>query len=839
MQRRHIVKSKRASRLDLARVCYRNLRVSCLLLFLSIFSFVVVPYLIMDANAANNVAAAATWTPVSLTLATSDVAFGDITPSVDDGTNNFGTMVVTRKNVGITSNGKAVKVYLSTNDDDSNDLVHETATGVKIPAIGDGTTTGIWTNPTSFSGKGWGYAVPDKTESGSTIFSTSFDTDAEFASYFGINVNALTSQLEYGDGGYNGKTWAAVPKLGNEQLIYSMTTTEANGFTDDAVRNNFDIYYAVVADESLISGTYSNQVVYTAIGSMDSLDNVSYNIGVENQNSNGVNADAKRFANNGNRLKLTFDLAASPSNLIEYGDLEIYLVPHATIAAANYSLTNAITAGKANYPKCTIASSADFTITTDGSAGATVYCTIGNSTNGAAPTIADSTTTNVTDGFYDVWIHIEDYGINYFSKYQVSGVNVASVIFAGLQSKDASGAVVTSMQQMTAQVCNLTNKWAGYDGSNYHTGSDAVVKDYNGATLTNVYDSSNTLVSSVTGYSDSNKLGVGTFALADARDAKTYLVRRLADGNCWMVQNLDYDLTVQANRSLSPATSNVSSARTLSSKTLTSEIKSSCSYQYQPYNVAGSNCLWGSLTSDGTDTIAVANNSRAAFARSYSNTINGANNNSFSDDQFRYIPTHQINGTYDQYGTSEDGVSPATAMTAGFTPTATANSGNAVGYYGNMYIGTYYNWYAATAETGTWATGASGAQNASSSICPAGWQLPVNGQENDKSWGKLIMTSYKLINTQGDQNAHPEYNDFNSSTEPSKRMHELPLSIPFSGNYGWNDGKLYSRGYDGNFWSSTAYASTSSHRLYFHATYVYPQNGNHKAYGFTVRCVAQ
>ena len=38
------------------------------------------------------------------------------------------------------------------------------------------------------------------------------------------------------------------------------------------------------------------------------------------------------------------------------------------------------------------------------------------------------------------------------------------------------------------------------------------------------------------------ELGVGTFALTDIRDNKDYLVRRLADGNCWMVQNLDLDL---------------------------------------------------------------------------------------------------------------------------------------------------------------------------------------------------------------------------------------------------------------------------------------------------------
>jgi len=50
-------------------------------------------------------------------------------------------------------------------------------------------------------------------------------------------------------------------------------------------------------------------------------------------------------------------------------------------------------------------------------------------------------------------------------------------------------------------------------------------------------------------------IGIGTFRLADTRETvdddglvidgvhyKDYLVRRLADGNCWMVQNLDLNL---------------------------------------------------------------------------------------------------------------------------------------------------------------------------------------------------------------------------------------------------------------------------------------------------------
>ena len=49
----------------------------------------------------------------------------------------------------------------------------------------------------------------------------------------------------------------------------------------------------------------------------------------------------------------------------------------------------------------------------------------------------------------------------------------------------------------------------------------------------------------------------------DARDGKIYWVSKLKDGNIWMTQNLDYDLSVQANQTLTPATSNVTENRTV------------------------------------------------------------------------------------------------------------------------------------------------------------------------------------------------------------------------------------------------------------------------------------
>ena len=60
----------------------------------------------------------------------------------------------------------------------------------------------------------------------------------------------------------------------------------------------------------------------------------------------------------------------------------------------------------------------------------------------------------------------------------------------------------------------------------------------------------------------------------DARDGKIYWVAKLADGNIWMTQNLDYNLSVQANQTLTPATSNVTENRTVTPVTWGTDLNS-------------------------------------------------------------------------------------------------------------------------------------------------------------------------------------------------------------------------------------------------------------------------
>ena len=138
----------------------------------------------------------------------------------------------------------------------------------------------------------------------------------------------------------------------------------------------------------------------------------------------------------------------------------------------------------------------------------------------------------------------------------------------------------------------------------------------------------------------------------------------------------------------------------------------------------------------------------------------------------------------------------------------------------NTYGG-YYNWYAATAESGTYSM-TSG--NAEDSLCPAGWQLPINGDSStSKSWQGLLVGSYGL----------------NRNSASSLTMRQRPLLIPFTGVYSWFDGAFLYRGSQGYFWSSTAYNATYVRILYFGESSLSPQSIYNKVGSIPVRCVKQ
>lgn len=159
--------------------------------------------------------------------------------------------------------------------------------------------------------------------------------------------------------------------------------------------------------------------------------------------------------------------------------------------------------------------------------------------------------------------------------------------------------------------------------------------------------------------------------------------------------------------------------------------------------------------------------------------------------------------------------------------------------YGTTYANSYtkcgylYNWYAATAGTGTYTTSTYGT-NVSGSICPTGWRLPSARSDGSTATGNGASSTaadFPVLNTS--MNA----GSTGSASSPYYAGWQFTgaWSGVFSGH--WING-FSDQGSDGFYWSSTADSSTHARNLYFYSSGVYPGNVfTHKYNGFAIRCV--
>ena len=164
-------------------------------------------------------------------------------------------------------------------------------------------------------------------------------------------------------------------------------------------------------------------------------------------------------------------------------------------------------------------------------------------------------------------------------------------------------------------------------------------------------------------------------ALTDSRDGNVYTVARLADGNCWMTENLRLDNEPELS---STNTNNPSLPLT----------NDDIDHTTSNYLSATSND-WCTFTwSDPEQDALCANQSKL----NTNNTVLTTASPSFSQDFTNYA--HDWN-----------------------TGSLNAN----IASYGN-----YYNWYSATAGNGKYETGSN--VTVAGDICPAGWILPIGNE---------------------------------------------------------------------------------------------------------------
>ncbi|MBR0416031.1 hypothetical protein IJI64_02610 [Candidatus Saccharibacteria bacterium] len=258
----------------------------------------------------------------------------------------------------------------------------------------------------------------------------------------------------------------------------------------------------------------------------------------------------------------------------------------------------------------------------------------------------------------------------------------------------------------------------------------------------------------------------------DIRDGNSYRIRKLADGNCWMTENLR--LSWSSSKTLTSADTNIN---TTNSKTI---------------DVATQ-----AISTNGVPSTTEINAWKEGATA-------GGNWN-------RYLS--RSNGSHTETNPSQSGAA-ATNLTGE-----------------NQLIGTYYNWYTSTLGSlnSTTETPNIGV-NAPDDICPKGWQLPR--YTGSGSWMTLIRDTYSIITTQGDQSTLPD-----GKTDANTKLHAFPFSIPYSGYVARESGATVDQATSGHFWSAAPSSTTSSRNLAFYGTRVWPEYGNYRTYGFSVRCI--
>lgn len=142
----------------------------------------------------------------------------------------------------------------------------------------------------------------------------------------------------------------------------------------------------------------------------------------------------------------------------------------------------------------------------------------------------------------------------------------------------------------------------------------------------------------------------------------------------------------------------------------------------------------------------------------------------------------------------------------------------------HYHAGNYYNWSAAVASNDT--TEMSGyLKQANDSICPSGWKMTGNGQNNDIN---NLLASYNIKSTTGSSYLE---NGFNS-------VRVSPLYFIRSGYI--YSGSLSAQKKNSYYYSKIIYNNSRAFYLYFGtSTISSAQNNLGRNFGFSVRCLAR
>ena len=268
--------------------------------------------------------------------------------------------------------------------------------------------------------------------------------------------------------------------------------------------------------------------------------------------------------------------------------------------------------------------------------------------------------------------------------------------------------------------------------------------------------------------------------LVDARDGKTYMVAKYADGNCWMTQNLALELS--ATTALTSATTDLNTKNSW-----TPEFSTVQTYGVGNYNE--------DLPEEKCDT---SNYDGSSYHCWMEDGSDGA----------RSMRPKSWNLYY--RGGTEQSQYPNPPYSLGWE-----TNWESTGYH--------YNWVAATAGSGNNLTAAY--TEVGDSICPKGWRLP--SPTGEKSWNGLLQSVEGLS-----ENTLSKIYNF-PLVLPMAGMIDESAAIFQGGN-----------GYRGYYWSNKSGYRNHAVHLYIQNTgsgsnYYNSSIELDKGFGMSVRCVAR
>ena len=279
-------------------------------------------------------------------------------------------------------------------------------------------------------------------------------------------------------------------------------------------------------------------------------------------------------------------------------------------------------------------------------------------------------------------------------------------------------------------------------------------------------------------------------ALTDQRDNNTYAIAKLADGKCWMIENMRLDNTATGN-------SDGSLAQGYGTSTTYGNF-SGLAEPESPWanNITTANSLYYRGTQDGTASVDIGTTNYPGYR----------------------FPR------YNNQNTSDRASAPATG----------ANTYS----YGN-----YYTWAAAIADLNNYTSTSNNTSVTNTSICPTGWHLPIGGDKNNATnsefWTLGVATmGAEPANTSSETYPYYQSSETNSAGKTATlAFRSYPNNFLYSG-YVYS-GSVNGRGSYGSYWSSTANTTYYAYNLYLYSANVYPgTDGNYKYGGRTIRCLA-